>query len=37
MGEPLGTRVKKFEKKSHSAAKNQKGDRLVPSGFEGYI
>ena len=35
-GDPLGT-LKIFEKKSHSAEKNRKGDPLVPSGFVGYL
>ena len=30
-------RQKIFEKKSHSAEKNEKGDSLVPSGFVGYF
>ena len=30
-------RQKKFEKKSHSAGKNQKGDPLHSSGFLGYV
>ena len=37
MGDSLGTLKKKFEKKSHSAEKNKKGDSLVSSGFVGYL
>ena len=36
MGDPLGT-LKNFEKKSHSAEKNRKGDPLVPSGLVGNV
>ena len=32
-----GTISKIFEKKSHSAEKNQKGDPLVSAGFVGYV
>ena len=34
-GDPLET--KKFEKKSHSAEKNRKGDPLVPSSLGGTL
>ena len=35
-GDPLGT-FKNFERKSHSAEKNRKGDPLVSAGFVGYV
>ena len=35
-GGPFGDK-RKFEKKSHSAEKNSKGDPVVPSGFVSYV
>ena len=36
-GGTLWGHLKIFEKKSHSAEKNQKGDPLASAGFEGYV